>query len=85
MKEITYTDSKNITKASQLREVFRDHCGIMIDGIIYTSIQSIMDINQILSTLREWEYEHYADPEPFNADSSEFKRISNLITNIIFE
>lgn len=49
VKTIDYMNSEDVTASSQLKEIFRDHCGIMINGIIFTSKENIIVIKNIIS------------------------------------
>ena len=50
---ITYIASTEVTKVEQLKEIFRDRCGIEVDGRIYTSISSITDIGFLISNAEQ--------------------------------
>ena len=60
---ITYIASTEVTKVEQLKEIFRDGCGIEVDGRIYTSISSITDIGFLISNAKQYNREFNIDPD----------------------
>lgn len=84
MNKIEYMNSEEVKLSSQLKEIFRDHCGIMIDGRIYTSIDSILEVDYL-----NHRYEAMCDFESqddFDNDvkTLEFQRIGKLAYAIRF-
>lgn len=69
-------NSEEVKLSSQLKEIFRDHCGIMIDGRIYTSLDSILEVDNLnqrckCETVFEW-------IKTNDLKTSEFERIAEL-------
>lgn len=87
---VEYVKSEQITNASQLKEIFRDHCGIEIDGRIYISIESILDVHYLCARYAfEMETicddDEYLDPDADNSvKTCEFVRIGNMVYDIWF-
>lgn len=77
---ITYIASTEVTKVEQLKEIFRDGCGIEVDGRIYTSISSITDIGFLISNAKQYNREFNIDPDfgILDINTDEFKRINKL-------
>lgn len=85
IKNISYISSKAIRNSKQLKEVFRDKCGIEIDGRIYTSIESILDIGYIIEGFYYMEEGlDFRKMKIFDVESSEFNRIHAMAYTIHF-
>lgn len=56
--ELCVISSKEIKNPSQLREVFRDKCGVQIDDMVYTSAESILKVGQVLEDLTKVEVDN---------------------------
>lgn len=86
---IEYINSEEVQTSSQLNEIFRDKCGVMIDGRIYTSINSILEVDY-LNHRYEAECSTYMLIEDLECDSDnevktpEFQRIGALAYAIRF-
>lgn len=92
---IEYVNSEEVQTSSQLDEIFHKKCGVMIDGRIYTSIDSIIEVSHL-----NYRYEvicnylHNNCPEikfykyPIDSDNKvktlEFIRITMLANSIYF-
>ena len=82
--KIEYVNSEEVQTSSQLNEIFRDHCGVMIDGRIYTSIDSILEVdylNHRYKAICDFELQDDFDNE---VKTPEFVRISELAYNVRF-
>lgn len=51
--ELLVVQSKDIKNPKQLKEVFRDKCGVQIDTRVYTTAESILEVGQTLRDLTE--------------------------------
>lgn len=87
---IEYINSEEVQTSSQLNEIFRDKCGVMIDGRIYTSIDSILEVDY-LNNRYEYLCELISKADDINEDDSdnevktpEFMRIGALAFAIRF-
>ena len=83
-KTISYLSSTEVKTSEQLKEIFRDKCGIEIDGRIYTSIESILDVGYVLVRFVDLEEILDIDRENLDLASSEFVRIHAMAYAIHF-
>lgn len=81
---ITYISSTEIIKKEQLKEIFRDRCGIEVDGRIYTSIPSITDISYLIHLAEQYNKAFDIDTDFGISDinTEEFKRINKLANEV---